>query len=198
MLKRTFDIIVSLAGLAVLALPMLLIAAWIRMDSPGPAIFRQERVGRRGQLFQIRKFRTMHLREGPDRPLTLAQDERVTTAGAWLRARRVDEWPQLLDVLQGHMSLVGPRPEVPRYVEAYPPHLRGIVLSVRPGITDPAALAYRNEASLLLGTDDPERVYREQILPGKLRIQADYIERANLWADIKVLCDTARVLIRGR
>jgi lipopolysaccharide/colanic/teichoic acid biosynthesis glycosyltransferase len=194
MAKRLFDMSVSAVALLLLALPMLLIAFWIRLDSPGPALYRQERVGRHGQPFRIHKFRTMHLRTGEDLPITADGDARITRAGRWLRGRRLDELPQLWNVLSGQMSLVGPRPEVDRYVQQVPADLRAIVLSVRPGVTDPAALAHRHEGEILARARDPEQCYLQDILPNKVRMQADYIRRATLLTDLQVLAKTATVL----
>ena len=195
MAKRLFDLAVSLLALLVLALPMLAIAAWIRLDSPGPVFFRQQRVGRHGVPFAIHKFRTM--REGAaGLPLTVGADARITRAGRWLRRTRLDELPQLLDVLAGHMSLVGPRPEVPRYVALYPPGLRERALAVRPGITDPASLEHLDEAALLAAAADPEREYVERILPRKVEQAAAYAERATLASDLLVLARTARALLQ--
>jgi lipopolysaccharide/colanic/teichoic acid biosynthesis glycosyltransferase len=194
MAKRLFDIVVSLAALLLLALPMLAVAAWIKLDSPGPVFFRQQRVGRHGVPFAIHKFRTMRHGAG-GLALTVGDDARITRAGRWLRRTRLDELPQLLDVLAGDMSLVGPRPEVPRYVALYPPGLRERALAVRPGITDPASLAYIDEAALLAAAADPEREYVERILPAKLQAAAAYAERATLASDIAVLARTARALL---
>lgn len=199
MAKRLFDIAVSLLALLLLALPMLAIAAWIRLDSPGPVFFRQQRVGRHGVPFAIHKFRTMrHVAcDGAGGlPLTVGADARITRAGRWLRRTRLDELPQLLDVLAGHMSLVGPRPEVPRYVALYPPALRDRALAVRPGITDPASLEHLDEAALLAAAADPEREYVERILPRKVAQAAAYAERATLASDVAVLARTARALLR--
>jgi lipopolysaccharide/colanic/teichoic acid biosynthesis glycosyltransferase len=194
MAKRLFDIVVSLAALLLLALPMLAVAAWIKLDSPGPVFFRQQRVGRHGVPFAIHKFRTMRHGAG-GLALTVGDDARITRAGCWLRRTRLDELPQLLDVLAGDMSLVGPRPEVPRYVALYPPGLRERALAVRPGLTDPASLAYIDEAALLAAAADPEREYVERILPAKLQAAAAYAERATLASDIAVLARTARALL---
>jgi lipopolysaccharide/colanic/teichoic acid biosynthesis glycosyltransferase len=169
------------------------IALWIRLDSPGPALFRQERVGRHGKPFRIHKFRTMRT-DAPGLPLTVGQDARITRAGHWLRSRRLDELPQLIDVLKGDMSLVGPRPEVPRYVQHYPPALREAVLSVRPGITDPASLAHLDESALLAQAADPERAYVEQVLPVKLAQQVAYAGSATLASDLRILLRTLRLL----
>ncbi|MCZ8112414.1 MAG: sugar transferase [Betaproteobacteria bacterium] len=193
MAKRLFDVALSALALLLLALPMLAIAAWIRLDSPGPVFFRQQRVGRHGVPFAIHKFRTM--RAGAQGlPLTVGADARITRAGRWLRRTRLDELPQLLDVLAGHMSLVGPRPEVPRYVALYPPALRDRALAVRPGITDPASLEHLDEAALLAAAADPEREYVERILPRKVAQAAAYAERATLASDVAVLARTARAL----
>jgi lipopolysaccharide/colanic/teichoic acid biosynthesis glycosyltransferase len=196
MAKRLFDLVTAALGLALLALPGLLLALAIKLDSPGPVFFRQERVGRFGRLFRIHKFRTMRAdAERLGGPLTIGVDARVTRIGALLRAHRLDELPQLLDVLAGHMSLVGPRPEVPRYVALYPQALRDRVLAVRPGITDPASLAFRGEASQLAAAADPEREYIEVIMPRKLALAADYAAHANLWTDLGLIARSLGVLL---
>ena len=196
MFKRLFDVVSSLLGLALFGLPMLAVALWIRLDSPGPVFFRQERVGRHGKRFRIHKFRTMAVdaeRRGPQ--LTVGTDARVTRVGRVLRANRLDELPQFLDVLAGDMSLVGPRPDVPRYVDQWPADLRERVLAVRPGITDPASLKFRDEATLLAQAADPEREYMDVILPRKLALSADYADHASLWTDLAVLGRSVGVLL---
>ena len=194
MRKRLFDIAAAGLGLLLLSPLLLAIALWIKLDSPGPVFFRQERVGRHGVPFRIHKFRSM--RSGaPGLQLTVGVDPRITRAGAWLRDKRLDELPQLIDVLQGTMSLVGPRPEVPRYVAHYPPALRALVLSVRPGITDASSLAFLDEAAQLAAAADPEREYIERILPVKLQLAADYARQASLASDLRVLWRTARRLL---
>ena len=196
MTKRLFDLIVATLGLVLLALPGLLVALAIRLDSAGPVFFRQERVGRGGRVFRIHKLRTMRVdAERLGGPLTVGVDPRVTRIGAFLRAHRLDELPQLIDVLRGDMSLVGPRPEVPRYVALYPTALREQVLAVRPGITDPASLAFRGEARQLAAAADPEREYVEVILPNKLALAADYAAHATLWTDLGVVARSLRVLL---
>jgi len=194
MAKRLLDIVGSLAGLLLLALPGALVALAIRLDSPGPVFFRQERVGRHGRPFRIHKFRTMRVDAERAGQLTVGDDQRVTRVGRFLRAHRLDELPQLIDVLRGDMSLVGPRPEVPRYVALYPAGLRERVLAVRPGITDPASLAFRGEAAQLAAAADPEREYVEVILPRKLALAADYADRASLWTDLALIWRTLGVL----
>ena len=197
MSKRLFDLV--LAALALLALLPLLavVALWVKLDSPGPVFFRQERVGRGGVPFRIHKFRTM-VADSPARglPLTVGADPRVTRAGSVLRRLRIDELPQFIDVLQGTMSLVGPRPEVPRYVAHYPAELRARVLAVRPGMTDPATLAHIDEAAMLAAAADPEREYIDRILPAKLTQAVQYAERATLASDMAVLWRTSRALWR--
>ena len=196
MFKRSFDVVAAAFGLVLFGLPMLLVALWIRLDSPGPVFFRQERVGRHGKLFRIHKFRTMTVdaeQRGPQ--LTVGADARVTRAGRVLRANRLDELPQFLDVLAGDMSLVGPRPDVPRYVERWPAELRARVLAVRPGITDPASLTFRDEATLLARAADPEREYMDVILPRKLALAADYADHASLWTDLAVIGRSVGVLL---
>ena len=195
MFKRLFDVVSAFVGLLVFGLPMLAVAAWIRLDSPGPVFFRQERVGRFGRLFRIHKFRTMRTdAEALGPQLTVGEDRRITRAGSFLRAHRLDELPQFLDVLRGDMSLVGPRPEVPRFVDQYPPALRDRVLAVRPGMTDPASLEFRDEAERLARAADPEREYLDIILPAKLARSAEYADRASLWTDLRILARTAGVL----
>jgi lipopolysaccharide/colanic/teichoic acid biosynthesis glycosyltransferase len=195
MAKRLIDLLLALLGLVVLA-PLLLPAmAWVRVDSRGPVFFRQERVGRGGKTFRIHKLRTMFVDAATRGPaVTELDDPRVTRAGRWLRHYRVDELPQLIDVIAGDMSLVGPRPELPRFVALYPPDLRERVLAVRPGITDPAALEFADEAELMAGSADPERTYVEVILPRKLRRQAEYALRANWASDLAVIARTLRML----
>ncbi|WP_284615617.1 sugar transferase [Aquabacterium humicola] len=196
MAKRLFDLIVSLVALLLLSPLLLLVALAIRVDSGGPVFFRQERIGRHGRPFRIHKFRTM-VADAPERgpAVTVGRDERITRLGHLLRHYRLDELPQLIDVLKGDMSLVGPRPEVPRYVAHYPEPLRAQVLAVRPGITDPASLEHLDEAALLAAADDPEREYVEVILPNKLKRQAAYAARATLASDLAVLLRTVRLLI---
>ncbi len=194
-MKRAFDVLASALGLALLWLPGLVVAALIRWDSPGPVFFRQERVGRFGRPFRIHKFRTMRVNAEQAGQLTVGADVRITRIGAFLRAHRLDELPQLIDVFLGDMSLVGPRPEVPRYVAHYPAALRDVVLSVRPGITDPASLRFRNEAEQLAAAADPEREYIEVILPAKLACAADYAQHASFVTDVGVLLRTLKVLV---
>lgn len=199
MLKRGLDLFVAAAALMLSAPLLALVALCIRLDSPGPVLFRQERVGLGGRVFRIRKFRTMVV-DAPARGpgITVGADPRVTRVGRVLRRSKLDELPQLLDVLAGHMSLVGPRPELPGYVALYPPELRALVLGVRPGITDPASLKYADEATLLAAAADPEREYREVLLPAKLRESADYIRGATLASDLRVLARTAALLLGRR
>ena len=199
MLKRLIDLLAAAAGLLLLLLPGLLLALAIRLDSPGPVFFRQQRVGRHGRLFGIHKFRTMRVdAERLGLPITVGHDPRVTRLGHWLRRHKLDELPQLIDVLLGDMSLVGPRPEVPRYVALYPPALRERVLSVRPGITDPVSLAHLDEAARLAAAADPEREYIEVILPAKLAAAAAYADSASWRTDLAVIWRTLRVLLSRR
>ncbi|MEP7056572.1 MAG: sugar transferase [Caldimonas sp.] len=194
--KRLFDLLLASAGLVVLAPLLLAIALWIKLDSPGPVFFRQLRVGRHGALFRIHKFRTMRhgAEDAAAAPLTVGADPRITRAGARLRRAKLDELPQLLDVVAGRMSLVGPRPEVPRYVALYPAPLRAKVLSVRPGLTDPASIEYRDESALLARAADPEREYVEVVMPAKLRAAARYVDQMSLATDVRVLGATLRAL----
>jgi len=196
--KRVMDLLFALGGLILFSPLMLTIAVAIKLDSPGPVFFRQERVGRHGKPFRIHKFRTMvDCAEQQGRQITVGQDARITRVGRWIRDRRFDELPQLIDVLKGDMSIVGPRPEVPRYVAMYSPEVREKVLSVKPGITDPASLAFRNEAELLARAEDPEREYVEVIMPRKLQHAMAYAERASVWTDLMLIGRTLRVLATG-
>jgi lipopolysaccharide/colanic/teichoic acid biosynthesis glycosyltransferase len=199
MAKRLVDIVLSMVGLAALSPLLLLAMGWVRLDSPGPAVFRQERVGRRGRLFRIHKLRTMRV-DTPSRgpAITAHDDPRVTRAGRWLRRYRIDELLQLIDVLRGDMSLVGPRPELPQFVALYPPDLRAKVLAVRPGITDPASLDFVDEAQWLAGSADPDRTYVERVLPAKLARQVAYVEHATCASDLVVIARSLRVLVAGR
>lgn len=196
--KRLFDLAGALAGLLLLAPLMLGIAGWIWCDSHGPVLFRQLRVGRHGQPFHIYKFRTMTAGAEAGGQLSLADDTRVTRAGRVLRRCKLDELPQLFNVLLGQMSLVGPRPEVPRYVAHYPPAVRALVLSVRPGITDWAALRFRHEGDILQAAADPEQAYLRQILPVKLRYYSRYVRRRSLAIDVTIVLYTIGALLRGR
>jgi lipopolysaccharide/colanic/teichoic acid biosynthesis glycosyltransferase len=197
MAKRAFDLLGAALGLLLLSPLMLAIALAIKLDSRGPVFFRQQRVGRHGTLFRIHKFRSM-VADAPQRgpALTVGDDPRITRVGRWLRHSRLDELPQLIDVLAGHMSLVGPRPEVPQYVAQYPAALRERALSVRPGITDPSSLLYLDEAELLARAADPEREYVDVILPRKLQCAADYAAQASLRSDMGVLLRTLRLLVQ--
>lgn len=196
MSKRAFDIVAATIGLLLLAPVLLLIAVWIKLDSPGPALFLQQRVGRAGRRFNIVKFRTMHCRQIQGAQLTVGPDPRITIAGRFLRHYKLDELPQLFNVLAGSMSLVGPRPEVPCYVAQYPPQLRDLVLSVSPGITDWAAIEYKDENHLLAASPDPERTYIEQVIPAKLDLYARYVREHNFWMDLHILVRTFAAVIR--
>lgn len=195
MLKRTLDVLLSALGLALLWPAFLVVALAIKLDSPGPVFFRQERVGRFGRNFRIFKFRTMtDAPPGLKTQLTVAGDLRITRVGAVLRRYKLDELPQLIDVLRGTMSLVGPRPEVPRYVEHYPSSSREKIFRFRPGITDLASLRYRDENELLARAADPEREYIDVILPSKLRYSLDHVERTGVANDLRVLGLTLRTV----
>ena len=188
--KRTFDVVLTLPGLVVLAIPLAFVALLIKLGDGGPVFFRQERVGKGGRSFQLWKFRTMRERaehEGPR--LTVGRDPRITRVGAFLRRFKLDELPQLVNVLRGEMSLVGPRPEVPEYVARYTPEQRA-VLELMPGITDPASIKYRNESELLAQSADPEASYVNRIMPDKIRMNLEYARRANALTDLGVILRT--------
>ena len=188
--KRTLDMALSLAGLVVLLPVTLLVAVAVKLDGPGPVFFRQERVGRGGEIFRIWKFRTMELAvecEGPS--ITVAGDKRVTRVGRWLRKWKLDELPQLMNVFAGSMSLVGPRPEVPRFVALYDEDQRA-VLAFRPGITDPATLAYLDEEDILDGVADWESYYESTVIPDKIAANLQYMSRATITSDLAILVRT--------
>ena len=194
--KRAFDVAVSSVGLVVVGAPLLLAAAAVRIDSTGPALFRQRRVGRGGRVFRIWKLRTMVAgaeAHGPS--LTGADDARVTPLGRLLRRSKIDELPQLVNVLVGDMSLVGPRPEVPRYVARFPDEFRP-VLAVRPGITDPASIEFCDEAAALARFPDAERAYAEVLLPRKLDLSRRYLESQTFFGDLSLLLRTLNVIAR--
>ena len=196
MAKRLFDIAFALLALLLLGPLLLALALWVRLDSPGPVFFRQQRVGRGGRPFCICKFRTMRPdAESTGPQITVGHDARITRAGAWLRRSKVDELPQFLNVLYGDMSVVGPRPEVPRYVAQYPADVRQAVLSVRPGITDLASIEFRDESALLARSQDPERTYVEQILPAKLRHAQQYVRTHSLWLDLRIIARTVLAVL---
>nr|WP_277403157.1 sugar transferase [Achromobacter insuavis] len=196
-MKRLFDIFVSLSGLIVLSPLFLIVAMAIKRDSPGPVFFRQVRVGRNGKTFRIHKFRSMEVSNtNSSKEITVGGDARITRTGAWIRHWKLDELPQLIDVLVGNMSVVGPRPEVPRYVALYPDGLRQVVLSVRPGITDLASIRFRHENELLAQAEDPERAYREQILPEKLRLQSEYVRTCSFIGDLGILAGTFAAIFK--
>ncbi|KQQ89168.1 sugar transferase [Massilia sp. Leaf139] len=196
MLKRSFDLCVATIGVLVLAPLLAAIALWIRLDSPGPVLFRQVRVGRHGVPFSILKFRTMAAQPDTQRQLTVGRDPRITRAGHFLRKYKLDELPQLFNVIHGTMSLVGPRPEVPRYVACYPPRERELVLSVTPGVTDWASILYKDENAILGQAADPEQAYIDTILPTKLEYYVRYVRERTFWVDVRIILHTVRALAR--
>jgi lipopolysaccharide/colanic/teichoic acid biosynthesis glycosyltransferase len=195
MIKRLFDFTAAVLGLVVLSPMFLAIAAWIKLDSSGPVFFRQPRVGKNGQMFDIVKFRTMY-DDAHDALLTVGHDRRITKAGRFLRRHKLDEFPQLFNVVAGTMSLVGPRPEVPRYVDCYPADVREVVLSVAPGITDWASIYYKEENSLLSRSSNPEQAYLETILPAKLKYNLRYVHERSFWNDVRIIFTTLATLVR--
>ncbi|WP_317201077.1 sugar transferase [Janthinobacterium sp.] len=196
MIKRIVDLVAAALGLVALAPVLLLFAAWIRLDSAGPVFFRQERVGRRGVPFRIYKFRTMKVDTEAQGQITVGRDARITPLGHTLRHYKLDELPQLINVLLGDMSLVGPRPEVPKYVALYSPAQRDLVLSLRPGITDLASITYRDENRLLGESSNPERTYIEEVMPVKLAYYLDYVRNRSLALDLKIVGMTIFKLLR--
>ena len=188
--KRTFDLTASVGGLLVLSPLLLLIAILVKAGDGGSVFFKQERIGRGGRPFRMLKFRTMVPNAnalGP--PLTAAGDPRITRIGAWLRAQKLDELPQLFNVIRGEMTMVGPRPEVSKYVEMYTSDQRN-VLDLEPGITDRASILFADESELLAEHEDPERFYIERIVPEKIRINLEYADRATPLSDLAVVLKT--------
>jgi lipopolysaccharide/colanic/teichoic acid biosynthesis glycosyltransferase len=191
---RIVDLAAAITGLILLSPLLLIISLLVKLDSPGPIFYRSLRVGRYEQPFRLFKFRTMVVgaeRRGPS--ITTAGDSRITTVGKSLRRTKADELPQLINVLKGEMSLVGPRPEDPRYVAKYTPEQRR-VLSLRPGITSAASLRYRREEQLLAGPDW-EQCYIEQIMTDKLSVELEYMDRRNFWTDLRLILLTFAVLV---
>lgn len=193
-MKRLFDIIVAGAGLLLLAPLFAGVAMLIKLDSPGPVFFKQERIGRGFRPFWIYKFRTMRHDAPENMQLTVGADSRITRIGGFLRRSKLDELPQLFNILVGDMTLVGPRPEVPRYVEAFHRDYQEI-LTVRPGLTDLASLKYRDEAALLGQSADPEQEYLHRVLPDKIRLGKEYIRCSSLAFDMNLIMKTVRKVI---
>lgn len=195
--KRLFDLIAATSGLIVLSPVFLLGALCIKLGDGGPVFFRQERIGRGGVAFRIWKFRSMRTDAGSGGlQVTARGDPRITRVGRYLRASKIDELPQLLNVIRGEMSLVGPRPEVTRYVALYTPEQRR-VLDLTPGITDPASVRFFDEESVLARYADPEQGYIAEVMPEKIRINLAYASTADVWSDIGVILRTLGV-IAGR
>lgn len=189
--KRLMDLALVIPGLLILLPFFAVTALLIKRDSPGPVFFRQQRVGRMGRPFAIFKFRTMvEKAEQKGLQITVGRDPRITKTGAWLRRFKLDELPQLINVLRGEMSLVGPRPEVPRYVDHYPENMRELVLSVPPGITDNASLVYKDEGKILAAQQDPEQHYIQVVLPKKLALYAEYVRTRTLIKDFTMVVRT--------
>jgi lipopolysaccharide/colanic/teichoic acid biosynthesis glycosyltransferase len=205
--KRMFDIAAAALGLLVLSPLLVVLSGLIRLKSRGPVLFLQERVGQGGGTFRIVKFRTMKDQLGSQVEsssdciagalITSAEDPRITSVGRVLRRFKLDELPQLWNVLRGDMSLVGPRPEVPHYVASYSAS-QCRVLTVRPGITDPASVAYRHEEDLLAGKPDPDSYYRQVILPDKLRLNLEYLDKISFFSDLSLMLRTTSSIFTPR
>ena len=197
MLKRAFDLMAAAAGLVLLAPLLAVVAAAVRRSSPGPVLFRQERVGRGGRTFMLLKFRTMRVAaEAEQGRFEAGGSPRVTPLGRLLRRTKLDELPQLWNVLKGDVSLVGPRPEVRQWVAVYPERWAR-VLTVRPGITDPASILYRDEEELLARWPNPEGAYRDTVLPHKLALYEEYVRTRCFRNDLRILFRTLWVVARG-
>lgn len=194
-MKRLFDVVASGVGLLLLSPLFLLVAIWIKLDSPGPVFYRQVRVGRYNRDFRIFKFRSMRVGADKGSLVTIGgRDPRVTRSGYFIRKFKIDELPQLINVFIGDMSLVGPRPEVRHYVDYWTKEQLH-VLDVRPGITDPASIKFRNENELLEKAEDAEKYYIEVIMQEKLRLYLEYVENHSFWYDIKLIFQTFAAII---
>ena len=194
-MKRMVDFIFSAIGLIVLFPVIMIVVIMIRLTSPGPAFFRQLRVGRNGRSFILLKFRTMTLLQDAEKgSFEAGSSVRVTRIGCFLRKTKLDELPQLWNVLKGNMALVGPRPEVRKWVDAYPECWKRI-LTVPPGITDPGSIEFRNEEDILAGQSDPESYYRNVILPRKLDLYEEYVQTRSFWGDVRILLRTLWAVI---
>ncbi|MCB9411288.1 MAG: sugar transferase [Actinobacteria bacterium] len=195
--RRLIDMVVAAIGLVILSPVLVIVAVLVKRDSDGPALFRQERVGRHGKHFEVLKFRTMAVSGSETGPaVTAAGDPRVTRVGARLRSSKLDELPQLVNVVLGDMSLVGPRPEVQRYVDLWTPEQRKQILSVRPGITDPITVELRREEKLLAAAEEPEMFYRTVLLPEKAAAYARYVSQRSILGDLKVVAVTMFSIVR--
>lgn len=195
-MKRLFDILLSGLGLVIISPLLLIVAIWIKLDSPGPIFYRQVRVGLYNKDFRIFKFRSMRIGSDKGSLVTIGgRDPRITRSGYFIRKFKIDELPQLINVLVGDMSLVGPRPEVRHYVN-YWTEEQMHVLDVRPGITDPASIKFRNENELLAQAEDPEKYYIEVIMQEKIKLYLDYVKKNSLWYDIKLIFQTFWVIIK--
>ena len=196
MLKRLFDIVFSFFGLIITFSLLLLFAISIKLDSKGPVFYRGKRVGKNGKIFRIFKFRSMVLNaEKLGGPSTSADDLRLTKIGKFLRKHQLDELPQLINVIKGEMSFVGPRPEVPSEVETYDKETKRMILSVKPGMTDLATLTNLHEEEILKGSKDPHQAYREKIKPKKLKLAVEYVKKRSFWLDIKIIFQTLKSAI---
>lgn len=194
-MKRLFDILLSGIGLLIISPLLLIVAIWIKLDSPGPIFYRQVRVGRYNKDFRIFKFRSMRIGSDKGSQVTIGgRDPRITRSGYFIRKFKIDELPQLINVFVGDMSLVGPRPEVRHYVN-YWTEEQMHVLDVRPGITDPASIKFRNENELLAQAEDPEKYYIEVIMQDKIKLYLEYVANHNLWYDIKLIFQTFWVIV---
>ena len=195
MLKRIFDIILSLFGLIILLPFMIIIAILIKLDSKGPVFFKQIRVTKNGREFKIFKYRTMRVGSDKYSQITVGKDNRITKIGAFLRKYKLDEIPQLINVLLGDMSLVGPRPEVPKYVALYTKEQKEI-LKVRAGITDYASIEFSDENDLLASEEDPEKAYIEKIMPKKIELNKKYLSEISILTDIKIILLTIKKILK--
>lgn len=197
-MKRLFDIVASGLGLIVLSPLFLILAIWIKLDSKGPVFYRQVRVGRDNKDFRIFKFRSMRVGSDKGSLVTIGgRDPRVTRSGYWIRKFKLDELPQLINVFIGDMSLVGPRPEVRHYVDYWTPEQMH-VLDVRPGITDPASIKFRNENELMEQAEDPEKYYIEVIMQEKIKLYLEYVEHHSFWGDIGLIFKTFWTIVKER
>jgi len=194
-IKRMFDVVFSLLGIVLLFPILLPIAILIKSESNGPIFFRQSRVGLEGKIFQIHKLRTMYVNSENIGRITIGNDRRITSFGKFLRKYKIDELPQLIDVLSGSMSIVGPRPEVKEYVDIYPVNIRKKILSVRPGLTDLASIEMINESIIMAKYSNPHDAYINKIMPEKLKLCVKYVDNRTFFLDVKIILLTFKKII---
>lgn len=193
--KRIFDLLSALIVIIVFSPLLILLSVWIAFDSKGGVFYKQERVGKNGKLFNLLKFRSMRPNADRAGQLTVGDDNRVTKVGRFIRKYKLDELPQLFNIVKGEMSVVGPRPEVPKYVDMYSEEQKKVLLAL-PGLTDFASIEYLDEQKILGAADNPQKIYIEEVMPAKLELNLKYIKERNFWLDIGLIFKTIFSIFR--